>query len=346
MDHLKLDQYPVPALLCREGAVADCNDKAALLPGIRKGEPVPEEWMLPEEGTWESRVPLGGALYRMRSQRTQDGYLLLLEEESQQALSQGQLDASLYQVRRFMGQMLRQIGPAIRQEGVELTREDREQFSKQYYQMLRLMDHLDLLRDAAGPGGLVADMESLDLAQLCAQLARESDGVLDQIGVRVAYDGPEVGLYTRGDRELLRSAILEILSNSARQCGNGGTITMKLRQQGGRASLLLQDNGPALTNRQRQQMGERRVLPGIPRPGEGAGLGLSVADAILRRHGGLLAVGMDGERARVWMSLPLRRGGGISLRSPRPERNAGMSQIIIALSDVLPGAVIYPDWEE
>lgn len=346
MDQRKLDQYSVPALLYREGTVTDCNEKAALLPGIRKGAPVPEEILLPGAGTWECSAPLGGVLYHLRASQEENGTLLLLEEEDQRALSQGQLDASLYQVRRFMNQMLRQIGPAIRQEGTELTRENREQFSKHYYQMIRLMDHLDLLRDAAGPSGLDAAMDAIDLAQMCARLARESDGVLAEIGVRLEYEGPEFGLFTRGDMDLLRTAILEILSNSARQCGNGGVITMRLRRIGGRASLLLQDNGPAPTLRQRQQMGQRKVLPGIPHPGEGAGLGLSVADAILRRHGGLMAIGMEADHARVWISLPLRSGTGISLRSPRPERNAGMSQIIIALSDVLPGAVIYPDWEE
>jgi hypothetical protein len=36
----------------------------------------------------------------------------------------------------------------------------------------------------------------------------------------------------------------------------------------------------------------------------------------------------------------------MTLRTPGPERNAGMNPYLIALSDVLPGEMIREDWKE
>jgi len=151
----------------------------------------------------------------------------------------------------------------------------------------------------------------------------------------------------RGNSELLGTALMELISNSARRLKKGGTVTVKLTKRGERALLLVTDDGPAPTAVQRAAMTVRGGLPRIPMGDMGAGLGLSVAEEIVRAHGGALLVGVGEGAPRVWLSLPLAgRGWTGDLICNSPEYNAGMSRYVIALSDILPDRVILEDWME
>lgn len=89
-------------------------------------------------------------------------------------------------------------------------------------------------------------------------------------------------------------------------------------------------------------------MPLIPAPDGGAGLGLSAAETIVRLHGGALMISTGEGAPRVYLTLPIaeRVGEGVTLRTPKPERNAGMNPYLIALSDILPGEMIREDWKD
>lgn len=345
MDISGLNQYPGPAFLCRDDTIYLCSDSARLIPGLAPDRPVPEDLLLPDEtGCWEGTAELWGSRYKFRATSTPDGTVYCLQPQGQYALSQGQLDGALYQMRRLMGEFYSHLSPCVGRE-VPLDRGRQEGFSKSFYEMLRLMDHLDLLRDEEN-GRLSPDLLTLDLGAFCLALCLDCDGLLAPTGVQVLYDGPSAGPMCRGDRELLGTALLELISNAARRCGRRGAVTLKLESRGRRALITVTDSGPAPTRREQTGAGSRGTLPRVPMPGEGAGLGLSAAEAILRSHGGSLLTDMGGSTGRVCVSLPLGIKQSLEFHSPRPRRHSGMSQILISLSDVLPGELILPDWEQ
>jgi len=344
----ELNEYPQPAMLGGAGRLCGMNELArALFPGFKPGDELPEVLNMPaDEPRWEGSVPLMGNTYRVTSLREGEHVLYLISPREQYALTEGQLDGALYQMRTLMGQFRRELGPYVSGEREQFAQGDLEEFSGSYYRMLRLMDHLDLLRDAAS-GQLFVEKQWLELGRVCERTAMECDGLLKEVGVKVVFESSGVPVPVSGDEGLLRDALLELISNCARRRKQGGQVKLQLSSVGKWARICVTDDGPQATKRERLTLTGRGLRPLIPTPDMGAGLGLSAAEEIIRRHAGALMVSADGGAPRVYLMLPIVRRGGenLPLRSPGPERNAGLNPYLIALSDVLPGAVIREDWK-
>ena len=187
MQNKELNQYPQPALLVDNGRLTALNDKAqALFSGLKSGGDVPEVLLIPEEAGWEGCITLEGRMYRVAATREGEQTLYLLQPQEQTALGEAQLDGALYQVRTLMGEFRRELAPYVAGEKDRVADEDMAHFSKSYYRMLRLMDHMDLLRDAAA-GQLHAARERLDLDRLCAMIAMECGALLGEKSIGVTY---------------------------------------------------------------------------------------------------------------------------------------------------------------
>ena len=213
--------------------------------------------------------------------------------------------------------------------------------------MLRLMDHLDLLRDAAA-GQLRLRRDRMEMGRFCREIERESGALLEELGIELRYEGPAELVFVAADGELLRTAVLELISNCARRRPRGGVITLRLVKRGGWVRLCVTDDGEAASGRERLALTNRGAMPLIPLSGAGAGLGLSVAEEILRLHGGALITSLDAGAPRIYLAIPAgqRNDSSVSLQAPGMERNAGMNPYLIALSDVLSGETIREDWRE
>jgi signal transduction histidine kinase len=98
----------------------------------------------------------------------------------------------------------------------------------------------------------------------------------------------ERGLRARIDPERMRQALDDLLDNALRHSAPGGTITLSAARSDGLVHLSVLDSGPGFPNdviARTHAMGER--TDGV----DGAlasGLGLRIAAAIARAHGGAL----------------------------------------------------------
>jgi PAS domain S-box-containing protein len=86
----------------------------------------------------------------------------------------------------------------------------------------------------------------------------------------------------------------------------GVTVQLKVEASSARASV--HDEGPGLTPEQQQHVWERfyQAAPGSKETGEGLGLGLAIAKAIIEQHQGQVGVESDsGRGSTFWFSVPL-----------------------------------------
>ena len=348
MQNRDLNQYPQPALLAGGSQLAALNEKArTLFPALKPGGEVPDVLLIPKDSDrWEGCVTLEGRMYRAAATRDGEQTLYLLQPQEQTALGEAQLDGAVYQVRTLMGEFRRQLAPYVAGEKECVGVEDMERFSKSYYRMLRLIDHMDLLRDAAAEQ-LHPARERLDLDRLCAVTAMECHSLLGAMSVSVDYEGANAPVFVTGDEGLLRTAVLELISNCAKRRRGGGRLSLRLTRKGKWISLCVTDDGGAAGARERLGLTTRGAMPLIPVPDAGAGLGLSVVETILRLHGGSMLVSTGPGAPSVYLILPAgERTGDLSVHAPRPERGAGMNPYLIALSDVLGGDMIREDWKQ
>lgn len=330
-----LQAIPEPALMAARGRVTCFNPAAAaLFPELAEGAPLPDP--LPPQGEGAGFLLAGGQGWQFTASPAGEDTLYLLHAARLEGMSHAQLDGTVRRLREQMGQLLLNIQL--------MTREQPEQdgcgerlagMNRTLCQMLRLTDQLDLLRDLESdvPRFIPA---TLDLAGLCRELCDACTYLLEQVGVTLYFESPITSLLINGDSELLRKLLLELMVNAARAAGKGGRITLALARRERRAVLTLSgpgaDDGRPLTRLLSGDGAEDR----IPKPGEGAGTGLLLAQRVVSLHGGTLMMErMDGVRSIV--ALPLaEKDGHIPVRTSRQDYTGGFSAELVALSDLLP----------
>lgn len=128
-----------------------------------------------------------------------------------------------------------------------------------------------------------ARREPLDLAALARDVAREWTPRAVAAGVDLGFEGEEHRT-VQGDALQLREAMANLIDNALRYTPRGSAVTLKVEADGARTRLLVEDNGPGLSE---SDMGHvfQRFWRASELPG-GCGLGLAIVSEIARRHGG------------------------------------------------------------
>ena len=150
-------------------------------------------------------------------------------------------------------------------------------------------DLLNLARADAGHQQLKP--EELYLNDLLEECCRSAQALARQKGVRlVAPEAPDISL--RGDPELLRRLIANLLDNAIRYTPEGGAVEAKLTSAGDAAELTVSDTGVGIPPESLGRIFERfyRVDKSRSRAEGGFGLGLSIVKWIAEAHEGRIAV--------------------------------------------------------
>ncbi|MBL8389558.1 MAG: sensor histidine kinase [Hydrogenophaga sp.] len=128
-----------------------------------------------------------------------------------------------------------------------------------------------------------ARREPLDLAALARDVAREWTPRAVAAGVDLGFEGVEHRT-VQADALQLREAMANLIDNALRYTPRGSAVTLKVEADGDSTRLLVEDNGPGLSEEDMTHVFQRfwraSELPG------GCGLGLAIVREIAQRHGG------------------------------------------------------------
>ncbi len=129
--------------------------------------------------------------------------------------------------------------------------------------------------------------------------------------MRVERDyAPDAGLVPLDPREM-RAVLLNLLDNALRAALDGAAaegeprVGVRTRRIGERVEIRVEDNGPGIPEEVQSRLFEPFFT--TRPPGEGTGLGLSLAfDAVTHGHGGTLTAETDtGKGAAFVVGLPV-----------------------------------------
>ena len=171
------------------------------------------------------------------------------------------------------------------------------------FNALLMIAHLE----AGNARETMADFDAADVARGVAELydalAEEAGVILD-----VSVDEP---LPVRGSRELLGQAVANLVDNALkygapRAGASAGPITVSATRDGDYAVITVADHGPGVPEADRGRVLERFVRLAAARTRPGFGLGLSLAAAVARLHGGALRLGDNAPGLRAVLSVPIR----------------------------------------
>jgi signal transduction histidine kinase len=114
-----------------------------------------------------------------------------------------------------------------------------------------------------------------------------------------------------GDRDRLKQVLLNLVGNAVQYTQAGGQVTMSLRKGAEQAQLIISDTGPGIPAEDQPHIFERFYRGEKSRKrsaGSGFGLGLSIANWIVRAHGGSIEVtSQEGKGTTFCVWLPLKK---------------------------------------
>jgi signal transduction histidine kinase len=172
--------------------------------------------------------------------------------------------------------------------------------------LARVVDGLSFLAKADA-GQIVIHSEPLDFAELVRDTAEDAQLLANPHGLKVELSSVEAPCPIRGDRHRLRQLLLNLADNAVKYNQPGGFVRIRLWQEPGAAVLEIANPGPGIPGGLNGRVFERffRLDASHSQTIEGSGLGLHIAQWIVQRHAGDIAVatGPDG-LTRATVRLP------------------------------------------
>jgi signal transduction histidine kinase len=150
--------------------------------------------------------------------------------------------------------------------------------------------------------------EPLDLRQLVGDVVRDAAFEAERTRVGVTVHAPDEAVVLRGDVELLRRAIENVVRNAIRHAPADSSVDVDLGADDSAVTVVIRDRGPGVPEADRERIFEPMVRLDRARQSDlgGAGLGLAIARRAVALHGGTIAAdeAPDGG-LRITIELPL-----------------------------------------
>lgn len=127
--------------------------------------------------------------------------------------------------------------------------------------------------------------EPVDLTAIAATSADRFAAVARARGIDLSVVEPAEGLvWISAPAEWIDRLAGVLVDNACRHAGPAGTVRLVVACRGSRAVLAVEDSGPGIAPEDRDRLFDRFYR--ATTPGSGAGLGLAIADSVVRGTGG------------------------------------------------------------
>jgi signal transduction histidine kinase len=218
------------------------------------------------------------------------------------------LRAALHTQRQFMADASHELRTPVSvihsAADVTLSREHREEseyrealgiVGGQARRVSRLVEDM-LVLARADAGGYPLRPVDLYLDEVVDECRRAVHVLATERGVTIrSPESHEIPF--RGDQDLLRRLVLNILQNAVQHTPTGGSVAIDIRQDPDAVKIRVKDQGPGIPPLDQRRIFDRFVQLDAARRGQGTGLGLPIARWIAEAHRGTLeleASGPDG----------------------------------------------------
>jgi signal transduction histidine kinase len=129
----------------------------------------------------------------------------------------------------------------------------------------------------------------------------DAEGEARGITLLTEIDGSAV---TLGDKNLLASAVANLIDNAFKYAGEGATVRIRTACEHAEVFVIVEDNGPGIPSTERSRVVERFYRMDASRSMPGNGLGLSIVGSIASLHWGSLRLEDAVPGLRATLVLP------------------------------------------
>ena len=149
-------------------------------------------------------------------------------------------------------------------------------------------------------GQLKLNRRPVDLSAIASAAATLSESRAHHRNITLHTHIPPSPPTISVDPDRLQQVILNLLDNAIKFTPGGGQVTLAVAQRGDEIEVSVQDTGRGMSDQERERAFESYYRG----KGGGAGLGLTIARAIVEAHGGRMGIESSlGQGTRVWFTL-------------------------------------------
>jgi PAS domain S-box-containing protein len=175
--------------------------------------------------------------------------------------------------------------------------------------LVRLVNDILDFRDIES-GEVEFDMKVHELAPLLHELMQANDKAAKQLGVTLELLIADDALHVWIDRSRFLQAVQKLLDNAIKLSSGGAAVRVVAERRDSRVRLSVTDRGPGIPEEFRRYLFQKFVQVDAEdiRYRAGAGMGLSIARAIVERMGGRLDYRSDASATTFFVELPEAEG--------------------------------------
>jgi signal transduction histidine kinase len=185
--------------------------------------------------------------------------------------------------------------------GLGQALEDMERLEKLLHWMLRLARAEQWAQDAPQ-----RDLQEINISNTCEEAIAGLRGLARSLNINLELKA-ESSLVCKADPEDLELVWVNLLENAIRYSPAGGTVNVKISRNNGRGTVVVEDHGPGIPEKDLPHIFERfrRADPSRTRETGGFGLGLAIAKALVEAYGGTITPESTlGRGTRMTVTLP------------------------------------------
>ncbi len=169
----------------------------------------------------------------------------------------------------------------------------------------RLVELLDIVK--TGSGKIQLQLEPVDMKSLVQGSCGQITPLLQGKGQKLNLDLPASLPLIHGDGPRLEQVLLNLMTNAVKFTPQGGSISIKVREQDAGVTVAVKDNGIGIAKEEQSRLfkpysrvsSDRQRQPGL-------GLGLALAKQVVELHGG-----------KIWVDSESGSGSTFSFYLPR-----------------------------
>lgn len=174
-------------------------------------------------------------------------------------------------------------------------------------QLKRLTE--DLLEvSKANSGNLVLNIEQLDFVELVYQVNGEFREKFQQRRLTLVEILPKEPVVIKADGARMWRVLENLYINIEKYAMESTRVYMQLNVKEGRAEFILKNISLEPLNISPDELMERFIRGDESRTTEGSGLGLSIAESLVKLQGGTFKIHLDGDLFRVTVEFPMVEG--------------------------------------
>ncbi len=192
-----------------------------------------------------------------------------------------------------------------------LKKENLEGKSAEYVEVLerqskRLKKLTEDLVEAskASTGNLKATLTPTDMGELTTQAVAEYEEKLEKAQLEVVISGNETPLYALVDGNLTWRVLSNLLSNACKYSQTGTRVYIDLLEGNDSITVSMKNISKNALNIPVEELMERFVRGDSSRHTEGSGLGLNIAQSLVKLQKGNLDLQIDGDLFKASVSFP------------------------------------------